>query len=113
MASRPSMYASVGAPASPESVELLGRRGIELSGHSSQPVTDRLLDQADHIYTMTRAHRDALLAARPDIADHVHLLSRDQSDVSDPIGGGMDDYENCQREIEHHLRALLKEIPAL
>ncbi len=105
------LAAGVGAPASPESVELLRRRGVDLSGHSSQQVGDRLLDQADHIYTMTRAHRQAILSARPDLTDRVEVLSRDGLDVSDPIGGGMSDYEDCEREIERHVRALLKELP--
>lgn len=105
------LAAHPGAPASPEAVALLKRLGIDLSGHASQPVSDRLLDQTDHIYTMTGAHRRTLLAARPDLADRVELLARDQSDISDPIGGSFEVYEECQREIESHLTAIVNEIP--
>jgi len=103
--------AAVGAPASPETIALMGRRGVDLSGHASQPVTNQLLDQADHIFTMTGAHRDAILALRPELADRVRHLSREKIDICDPIGGGMEHYELCEREIESHLQALIDEIP--
>lgn len=99
--------AGPGSPASPESVELLKDRGIDLRGHESQPVTERLLNQADHIFTMTRNHREFLLHEFPEVAPRVELLARDGGDISDPIGAGMREYEKCAREIEGHLRALL------
>lgn len=104
------LAAAIGAPASPESVQLLYKHGIDLRGHESQPLSNRLLDQADHIYAMTRGHRDAILSERPELSNRVHLLSADGGDVSDPIGGGMSEYERCQTEIENHVRALLKNI---
>src|SRR5690606_38607488 len=38
-----------GAPAAPESLEILRREGIDLSAHESQPVTEELLFHCDHI----------------------------------------------------------------
>ena len=105
------LSAVLGAPASPEAVELLRNRNIDLRAHESQPLTDRLLDQADRVFTMTRSHRDSILAARPDVADRVELLSRDGTDIADPMGGTMSDYEASQQQIETHLRAILEEIP--
>jgi protein-tyrosine phosphatase len=104
------LSAHPGAPASPEAVALLTRRGIDLSGHASQPITDRLLDQTDHIYTMTAAHREALLSVRPDLHERVQLLARDHSDISDPIGGSFEVYEACQREIESHVTAIVNDL---
>ncbi|MGE3317394.1 MAG: Sua5/YciO/YrdC/YwlC family protein [Planctomycetaceae bacterium] len=105
------LSAHSGAPASPEAVTLLTQRGIDLSTHASQPITDPMLDQTDHIYTMTSAHRDALLGVRPDLADRVQLLARDNSDISDPIGGSFEVYKTCQREIESHVTAIVNDIP--
>jgi protein-tyrosine phosphatase len=105
------LSAHSGAPASPEAVTLLTRRGIDLSAHGSQPITDQLLDRTDHIYTMTAGHRDALLGVRPDLYERVQLLARDHSDISDPIGGSFEVYEACQREIESHVTAIVNDIP--
>ena len=104
------LSAVTGAPASPEAVELLRSRGIDLRVHEGQPLTDRLLEQADHIYTMTRHHRDAIVAARPDVANRVEPLSRDGSDIADPMGGSMADYQVAQRQIEEQLQAILQNI---
>ncbi len=101
------LAASSGSPPSPESVELLQKRGFDLTGHGSQPLTEQLLNASDHVLTMTRSHRDAILRFRPDLADRVRVLRPDGLDIVDPIGGGMSEYERCEKEIEHSLRALL------
>lgn len=103
--------AGYGMPASPEAAELLRNRQIDLTLHSSQPLTERLLNQADFIYTLTRGHRRAILAERPDMADKVQVLAADGSDVPDPIGSGIDEYERCQAAIESHLDVILAGLP--
>lgn len=99
-----------GAPASPDAVDVLARQGIDLSSHDSQPLTERLLDQADHIFTMTRAHAESILSCRPELADRVELLATDHADVYDPIGGGVAEYEQCASEIEQHVRTIVSRI---
>ncbi len=104
------LSAAVGAPASREGVELLAEEKIDLRGHESQPLTERLLNQADQIYAMTRSHRQAILAERPDLTERVQLLSPDKSDVSDPIGAGRVAYETCKQEIQRYVEALAARI---
>jgi protein-tyrosine phosphatase len=104
------LSAAPGSPASPESVVVGTQFGIDLRAHESQLLTERLLDQADRIYTMTRHHRDAILSARPDMSGRVELLSREKQDIPDPIGGAMSDYEWCAQEIERHLRTVLTQL---
>lgn len=102
--------AGYGMPASPESAELLADRGIDIGMHASQPLTERLLNQTDFVYTMTRGHRNAILAQRPELADRVQVLAPDGSDVPDPIGGGMDEYRRCQHAIESHLEQVISRL---
>jgi L-threonylcarbamoyladenylate synthase len=104
------LSAATGAPAAPEAIEILARAGIDLRTHASQPLTDALLDQADHVITMTRGHRDSILALRPEVADRVRLLAPDKTDVADPIGGGVDDYELCKDQLERHVRTLVADM---
>ncbi|MFP6762236.1 MAG: hypothetical protein VB858_01420, partial [Planctomycetaceae bacterium] len=103
--------AGYGSPASPESVELMRREQIDLTGYESQPLSERLLNHADFVYTMTRGHRSAVLASRPDLEDRVQVLSRDGADIPDPIGGGIDEYERCRDAIRKHLKIVLSELP--
>ena len=92
-----------GAQASPESVETMERAGLDLSDHQSQPVSDQLLESSDLILTMTNGHRQALVAHWPEIADRTHVIGIDGSDVSDPIGGPLELYERCARQIDENL----------
>ncbi len=104
------LSAAVGSPASRDGVELLAEEHIDLRGHESQPLTERLLNQADQIYTMTWSHRQAILAERPDLTERVQLLSPDKADVSDPIGAGRAAYEACKQEIQRYVDALAERI---
>lgn len=104
------LAAGYGSPASPESVQLARERGVDLTAHESQPLTERLLNHADFVYTMTRGHRDAILSRRPDLADLVQVLARDGSDIPDPIGGGLDEYQRCCESIEKHIDDILAQM---
>jgi protein-tyrosine-phosphatase/tRNA A37 threonylcarbamoyladenosine synthetase subunit TsaC/SUA5/YrdC len=101
------LSAGYGMPASPEGVTLLGRRGIDLNQHASRPLTDETLDVADHVWTLTRGHLDAITTARPDAAARCELLARDGSDVADPFGGDEADYERSLEQIERLLQERL------
>jgi protein-tyrosine-phosphatase/tRNA A37 threonylcarbamoyladenosine synthetase subunit TsaC/SUA5/YrdC len=103
--------AGLGSPPSPEAVELLRDRGVDLRGHESQPVTPQLLSRADQIFTMTRSHREMLLREFPEAAPRVKLLARDGTDVIDPIGAGMEEYRRCADQIEEYLQGILAELP--
>jgi protein-tyrosine-phosphatase len=94
-----------GSPASDQAVEVLAAEGIDLASHSSQPLTERLVRQADLIWTMTGAHRAAILGQFPELADRVWTLSPGRRDVLDPIGGSLETYRRCAEQIREHLES--------
>ena len=94
-----------GGPASEHAVEAAADLGGDLSAHESQPVTESLVRQADVILTMTAAHRTALVAQFPEAGGRVAMLAPDNRDVIDPIGGTLETYRKCARQIEAHLAA--------
>ncbi|QDT65441.1 low molecular weight protein arginine phosphatase [Calycomorphotria hydatis] len=104
------LAAAYGMPASSESLTVSREHGYILEDHFSQPLTDQLLDRADYVFTMTSRHREAIISARPDLADRVRLLSREGLDVADPIGGGPAEYEHCRIEIERELLVIVENI---
>jgi protein-tyrosine phosphatase len=95
--------ATTGAAASPEAIEAMQARGLDLSHHESRPVSDVLIRFADVILTMTRGHREAILSQWPEAVDKIGLVCRDGRDVDDPIGGDVAEYENCARQIDGQL----------
>jgi protein-tyrosine phosphatase len=92
-----------GGPASSGALEAMQEMGADLSGHESQPVTENLVSQADVILTMTAAHRAAILAQFPAAGGRVAMLSPDRRDVLDPVGGNLETYRKCARQIHGHL----------
>ena len=78
--------AMLGGTASSEAVQVMADLGLDLSGHETQPLTEPLVRHADVIYTMTRAHREAIVAQWPSAAERTWLLSCDGTDICDPIG---------------------------
>ncbi|MCA9064058.1 MAG: low molecular weight protein arginine phosphatase [Planctomycetaceae bacterium] len=86
-------------PASPEAVAVLKEQGVDLSQHLSQQVAGHMLDQSTWILTLTDRHRRILLDARPDLADRIQLLDPAGQDISDPIGGSIEEYRECAAQI--------------
>ncbi|MFO1019323.1 MAG: Sua5/YciO/YrdC/YwlC family protein [Planctomycetales bacterium] len=106
------LAAGIGSPPSPEAVEILKQQSIDLTSHESQPLTPRLLSQADHVFTMTRSHRDHILWEYPELSQTVKLLSREEQDITDPIGGTLEDYASCAEEIARHVRMIAENLQA-
>jgi tRNA threonylcarbamoyl adenosine modification protein (Sua5/YciO/YrdC/YwlC family) len=102
--------ASPGIRPSPEAVVAMKKRGLDLSMHESQPLTERLVRFADIILTMTHSHRDAIVSNFPDAAARTHIISRDRGDVSDPIGGPAELYHRCADQIDGYLAAWIDEL---
>ena len=89
-----------GAPAAAESVSIAKKRGLNLEDHAAQPMTERLLRDADMILTMTAGHRQALISHWPAAAERTHVVCPDGRDVADPIGGSLELYEHCADQID-------------
>ncbi|MFK8113198.1 MAG: L-threonylcarbamoyladenylate synthase [Rubripirellula sp.] len=99
--------AGAGIGASPQAVEVMGKRDLDLTGHSSRPLDESVMNVADLVLTMTRGHRAAILAAWPDLHDRVFTLRRDGGDISDPVGMPVDVYQSCADQIDGELAAWL------
>ncbi len=102
--------AMAGGYASRDAVCIMKEMGLDLGRHESQPLSDRLVRFADVIYTMTRGHREAILAHWPNAADRTFVLGNSQGDVSDPIGGTPDVYRRCAEQIESFLKSRIEEL---
>ncbi len=93
-----------GAPAAQQAVDVMQEMDIDLSGHRSQPFTERLANFADVILTMTENHRQAIISQWPQAAPRTHVLRNDGIDVSDPIGMPVDVYRSTAEQISNHLK---------
>jgi protein-tyrosine phosphatase len=103
--------AAPGGRAAAEAIQTLHSRGLDLSQHESQPLSDRLVRFADVVIAMTRSHREAILSHWPDAESRVHLISRGRGDVSDPIGGPLELYRRCAEQLDAYLDDWIDELP--
>lgn len=99
--------AFTGAGPAAEAVAVMAERGLDLSRHESQPLSERLVRFADIILTMTQSHREFIIDQWPFAAGRVHLLSVDGHDIADPIGGPLAQYHQCAAQIERCLQPWL------
>jgi len=104
------LAAASGSPPSREACVLMQERDIDLGSHVSQQLTDQLVRHADLLITMTRGHRQAIVAHWPEVAARTKLLLPQDRDVADPIGGPLEVYRACAQQIEEALAAHVEQI---
>jgi len=97
------LSAMMGARPAAEAVAVMSQMGLNLSDHESQPLTAQLARHADIIWTMTRSHRQAIAAQWPEAVSRTFVLSTNQTDIADPIGGPVEYYEKCAQQIKAEL----------
>jgi tRNA threonylcarbamoyl adenosine modification protein (Sua5/YciO/YrdC/YwlC family) len=103
--------ASPGCRSAAEAAQTMQERGLDLTQHESQPLSERIVRFADVVITMTRGHREAILEAWPEAEPRVHLISQGRGDVADPIGGPLDLYRRCAEQLDGYLQTWADELP--
>ncbi len=104
-----------GQPPSPHAVEVLRPYGVDIASLRSQPVTEDLVENATHIFVMTRGHLEALQMYFPEAADKTYLFREfDETarngniDVPDPIGLGIDAYYECRDTLKRAIPGIVR-----
>ena len=103
-----------GQPPSSHAVEALRPWGIDISRIRSQPLSEDLVENATHIFAMTRGHFETIQMVFPEAADKTFLLCEFDGelsrspDVPDPIGLGIDAYCRCRDTIKQALPSVLQ-----
>lgn len=97
-----------GRRASAYAVAEMEDRGLSIHGHRSRRLNDELMEEADLVLMMTRHQREAMVAAYPEHAGKIYLLSEMSGqtyDVSDPYGGTRLVYAYIAKELEQLIDA--------
>jgi protein-tyrosine phosphatase len=89
-------------------VEVVREFGSDLAEHRSRPISAELLDDATDLIAMTRGHAAALMMRFPATGPEPRLLCGTQ-DLGDPIGGDVELYRDCARQIVQGLERFLPE----
>jgi protein-tyrosine-phosphatase len=90
-----------GDPISDNAVIAMKKVGIDLKDHVSQPLTQRLLDDALIVLCMTESHRAMVQLQFDPVPEHLYLFRQFlpppvDPEVDDPYGGPLSVYESCR-----------------
>ncbi len=103
-----------GQPPSPHAVEALKQVGIDISRQRSRMLTLELINEADCVFGMTKAHVETVSRLFPAAAEKTRLvrdfnknLSPLEKEIPDPIGRPLEIYEQCRDEIVEGIRLIL------
>jgi protein-tyrosine-phosphatase len=99
-------WALHGSSPAPLSQVVMLARGLDISHHQSQPVTEELIQQFDLVLAMESNHKESLQLVFKDRADRIFMISEvvgQREDISDPIGGELEDYHETADRLENIL----------
>lgn len=110
--------AGSGYPATENSVAALKKVGLDLSGHSSRPLTQDLLDEALAVFCMTESHRAMIEVSFDRVPKNLHLFREfvgqdNDSEIPDPFGGNFREYEACRDSMVEAVPTLVKFLRSL
>ncbi|MEO5804680.1 MAG: ribose 5-phosphate isomerase B [Verrucomicrobiota bacterium] len=104
-----------GQPPSAHAVRALKDLGIDISRQRSRMLTAEVVQEADYIFGMTHSHVDSINLLYPWAAEKTFLLREFdetldifEKDISDPIGGSFETYQDCRDQIEQGIASLLQ-----
>lgn len=105
-------------PPSPEAVQVMAERDVDISGYRSRRVTANLVARAHVLVVMTTMHWERLREQFPGVEQKMFLLksfsaTADDRDLEDPIGLGVSDYRRVRDEIEQALSGLIEFLQSL
>jgi protein-tyrosine-phosphatase len=100
--------AKPGAAMPAEAMTALRALGISADGHSSRQLTPEMITEADTVYVMTKANREAVLALAPEAADKIVLLDS-EGDLPDPHGRPQTAYTETAEKIRYVITHRLTE----
>jgi protein-tyrosine-phosphatase len=101
--------ARVGEPLTAEAQEALRLLDVPVAPHAARNLTMELAQEAEMIFCMTSAQRQAVIQMLPAVASKTYCLAGD-ADIDDPIGKGMEAYLHCARRIHDLVRLRFDEL---
>ncbi|EAD5765824.1 TPA: low molecular weight protein arginine phosphatase [Listeria innocua] len=68
--------------------------------HAAKKITEADIDWADEVYVMTKNHQAELKSIFPAASNKIQLISEDGTDIPDPYGGPIEQYEITYYELK-------------
>ncbi|MFQ5762821.1 MAG: low molecular weight protein arginine phosphatase [Candidatus Bathyarchaeia archaeon] len=104
-----------GTPTDVLTFQVMKKRGFDMSDFKSTKITAHLVREADLVLTMEATHKHYIIHAMPEFASRVFTLKeylgeKEDADVSDPVGQGVETFDERAEEIETLLTRVIEKI---
>ena len=103
-----------GEPPSPEAIQVMEERDVDISGHRSQGITPELVEASNLILGMAYDHLEYLRYSFPEASERVFLLRAFEKpdpsfrdSIPDPIGTSIETYRKVRDIIIQEINDLL------
>ena len=103
-------------PATKNAVQTVENLGCDLNLHSSQAVTETLLQKFNLILCLEAAHKNFIRRNFPAAAEKVFQFSEmigKEFDIDDPVGGDLENYADTAQELRSIIVSGFKKIRKL
>lgn len=103
-----------GYKATQETIELMNKEGIDVSGHYTQRITLEMIKKSDIILVMERMHEERIIQLTPAVKNRVFLLKEfakiedSNLDIADPMGKPPVVYEQVFYTIKEAIERVAK-----
>jgi protein-tyrosine-phosphatase len=110
--------ARTGEPVSENSVTALKKVGLDISHHRSQPLTQKMLDDAFAVICMTESHRAMIQVQADPVPKNLFLFRQflpgdGEKEIGDPYGGPLRLYESARDEMVESIPSLVAHLKTL
>ncbi|MBW8782043.1 MAG: low molecular weight protein arginine phosphatase [Verrucomicrobia bacterium] len=107
-----------GDKVSENSVQALKKVGLDISGHTSQPLSRELIERAQAVFCMTESHRAMIQFTINPVPRNIYLFREFMpraagKEIPDPYGGALHHYEACRDEMVEAIPSLVEFLKTL
>lgn len=109
------VYAINGDVPTYEGIEVMREYGIDLSKHRATNIRNSGIEDMDVILCATNSHKNNVIAMYPALKEKVFTIKeyagyRDNLDIKDPWGYGIETYRMCVSEIEDYINKMIDKL---
>lgn len=106
----------VGDSPTTQGIEVMREYGVNLSNHKATNIKESNIEQMDLILCATTAHKTNVINMYPNLRQKIYTMKeyvgyeKNNLDLEDPWGQGIDKYKKCAKEIDEILKLLVEEL---
>lgn len=109
------VYAVNGDVPTYEGIEVMREYGIDLSKHRATNIRSSNIKEMDIILCATNSHKNNVIAMYPELKEKVFTMKeyagyKDDLDIKDPWGYGIETYRMCTSEIENCINRMIDKL---